>query len=101
MGDALDVYYNPKNPAGYGGVARLRRAPHTSKKVTDEWLKDQRSYTLHKPDRLRYDTRPYKTARVDQQWQADLVEMIPYEKVNDDYRYLLTVNDMFSAVSWA
>jgi len=101
MGDALDVYYDPENPAGYGGVARLRRSAHTSKKVTDEWLKDQRTYTLHKPARLRYDTRPYKTAGIDQQWQADLVEMIPYERVNDGYRYLLTVIDLFSRFAWA
>src|SRR5277367_448308 len=92
MGHTLDVYYDPENPAGYGGVARLRRSAHTSKKVTDEWLKDQRTYTLHKPARLRYNTRPNKTAGIDQQWQADLVEMIPYEEVNDGYRYMLTLS---------
>src|SRR5277367_2494016 len=101
MGDALYIYYDPANPAGYGGVARLRRAAHTTKKVTDEWLKDQRTYTLHKPARLRYDIRPYMTGGIDQQWQADLVEMIPYERVNDGYRYLLTVIDLFSRFAWA
>jgi hypothetical protein len=50
---------------------------------------------------LRYSTRPYKVAGIDQQWQADLVEMIPYEAVNDGYRYLLTVIDLFSRHAWA
>ena len=101
MGDTLDIYYNVKNPGSYGGVARLRHAAQSSKKVTNEWLKAQRTYTLHKPARLRYDTRPYKTAGIDQQWQADLVEMIPYERINDGYRYLLTVIDLFSRYAWA
>src|SRR5277367_3218137 len=61
---------------------------------TDEFLKRQRTNTLHKPARLRYCTRPYKTAGIDQQWQADLVGMIPYEGVNDGYRYMLTVIDL-------
>ena len=103
MGDAQinDVYYDAENPGGYGGVARLRYAANTNKVETDEFLKRQRTYTLHKPARLRYSTRPYKTAGIDQQWQADLVEMIPYEEVNDGYRYMLTVIDLFSRFAWA
>src|SRR5277367_4382083 len=103
MGDAQinDVYYDAENPGGYGGVARLRRAANTNKVETDKFLKRQRTYTLHKPARLRYSTRPYKTAGIDQQWQADLVEMIPYEEVNDGYRYMLTVIDLFSRFAWA
>src|SRR5579863_5421685 len=101
MGDALNVYYDPENPGGYGGVARLRRAANTGENETNEWLQRQRTYTLHKPARLRYSTRPYKVAGIDQHWQADLVEMIPYEEANDGYRYLLTVIDLFSRYAWA
>ena len=92
MGDPQlsDIYYDTENPGGYGGVSRLRRAANSSKNVTNAWLRKQRTYTLHKPARLRYITRPYKTAGIDQQWQADLVEMIPHEDVNDGYRYILT-----------
>src|SRR5277367_4321315 len=102
MGDAQinDVYYDAENPGGYGGVARLRHAANTNKVKTDEFLKRQRTYTLRKPARLRYSTRPYKVAGIDQQWQADLVEMIPYEEVNDGYRYMLTVIDLFNRYAW-
>src|SRR6266566_7243481 len=103
MGDVEleNVYYNAQSTGGYGGVKRLREAAETTKARADEWVKKQRTYTLHKPARLRYSTRPYKTAGIDQQWQADLVEMIPYEGVNEGYRYLLTVIDLFSRYAWA
>ena len=57
-----NVYYNASYTGAYGGAARLRHAANTSKNVTEAWLKKQRTYTLHKPARLRYATRPYKTA---------------------------------------
>src|SRR5271156_5836151 len=66
-----------------------------------EWLRAQRPYTLHKPVRKRYSTRPYKTSEIDQHWQGDLVEMIPYANVNDGYRYILTLIDLFSRYAWA
>ena len=102
MGDAdLGIYYDAENPGGYGGVARLRSAAKTGENETAEWLKKQRTYTLHKPARLRYSTRPYKTAGIDQQWQADLVEMIPFAAVNNGHKYMLTVIDLFSRYAWA
>src|SRR5438093_7189481 len=103
MGDAEleNIYYDAQSTGGYGGVQRLREAADSGKNKTETWLKKQRTYTLHKPARLRYSTRPYKTAGIDQQWQADLVEMIPHEHVNDGYRYLLTVIDLFSRYAWA
>ena len=70
-------------------------------RATQDWLRTQRTYTLHKPVRKRYSTRPYKTGAIDQHWQADLVEMIPYATVNNGYRYLLTIIDLFSRFAWA
>jgi len=103
MGDAEleNIYYDAQSSGGYGGVKRLREAAGSGKNRTETWLRNERTYTLHKPARLRYSTRPYKTAGIDQQWQADLVEMIPYEGVNKGYRYLLTVIDLFSRYAWA
>ena len=81
MGDVElnNVYYNAESTGGYGGVERLRNAANSRKNETTGWLRRQRTYTLHKPAKLRYSTRPYKTAGIDQQWQADLAEMITYE----------------------
>jgi IS30 family transposase len=38
---------------------------------------------------------------VDQQWQADLVEMQKYANKNIDYKYILTVIDVFSRFAFA
>ena len=96
-----EAYFNAENPAAYGGVKRLAKTTGVPLKDTKQWLKSQRTYTLHKPARRRYPTRKYVTRGLDSQWQADLVEMIPYEKENQGYRYLLTVIDMFSRYAWA
>jgi len=34
-------------------------------------------------------------------WQADLVEMIPYSIDNRGYKYLLNVIDIFSKYAWS
>ncbi|XP_031777473.1 uncharacterized protein LOC116415938 [Nasonia vitripennis] len=56
---------------------------------------------LHKPARRRYKRRKYDIRGIDETWQADLVEMIPYSKENKDFHYLLTVIDIFSKYAWA
>jgi hypothetical protein len=96
------VYYNPSQPGSFGGVGSLARAAgHPITKVS-KWLEAQPTYTLHKPARKRnYPTRPYRTKGVDYQWQADLVEMIPYSRQNHGYKYILTLIDIFSRYAWA
>lgn len=95
------VYYDVPHPASYGGINRLAQATGTGRRATKDWLRVQRPYTLHKPVRKRYSTRPYKTDGIDQQWQGDLVEMIPYQNVNNGFRYILTIIDLFSRHAWA
>ena len=55
---------------------------------------------LHKPARRNYLCRKYDIRGVDETWQADLVEMQSYARVNKGYRYMLTVIDIFSKYSW-
>jgi hypothetical protein len=95
------LYYNVEHPASYGGADRLAIAAQRTIGTTKDWLRTQRTYTLHKPVRKRYSTRPYKSGAIDQHWQSDLVEMIPYANVNNGYRYLLTIIDLFSRYAWA
>ena len=37
---------------------------------------------------------------IDYQWQADLADMSRMSKVNDQYRYLLCIIDVFSKFAW-
>ena len=56
---------------------------------------------LHKPARKNYQRRHVDIRGIDETWQADLVEMQPYEKENKGYKYILTIIDIFSKFAWA
>ena len=95
------IYYDPQNPAGFGGANALARVSGVKLKNVQRWLRGQSAYSLHKPARKRYTTRPYRTSGMQQLWQADLAEMQPYANQNDGYRYILCVIDVFSRKAWA
>ncbi|XP_060881579.1 uncharacterized protein LOC132953048 [Metopolophium dirhodum] len=56
---------------------------------------------LHKPARKNFTRRRVNVYGKNDLWQADLVEMIPYSKVNGGYKYILVVIDCFTKFSWA
>ena len=76
------VWTDPQHPAGFKGVEKLWKATKDSKKETKKWLSSQLAYSLNKPMRKRFPTRPYKTFGIDDLWQMDLMEMIPYSSIN-------------------
>ena len=45
---------------------------------------------LHKPARRNYPHRKYDIRGIDETWQADLVFMESYSKVNKGFKYILT-----------
>ena len=93
------MYYDPKR--GYSGVNQLVKKTRYSKKKVEEFLAKQRVYTLHKPIRHRFKTRRVLVSNIDDQWQADLVDMQKLSKYNKNYNYILTVIDIFSKFAWA
>ena len=56
----------------------------------------QDAYTLHNPLRQRYARNPYTVDKLLDAWEADLVDVVAFNKFNDKYKYLLTVIDVFS-----
>ena len=96
-----EYYYDPEQPAGFGGIDRLSKATGHSRSQVQKWARKQDTYTLHRDARKRFPTRPYRTKGIDYQWQADLVEMIPHAADNNDYKYILIVIDIFSRYAWA
>lgn len=56
---------------------------------------------LHKGVRKNFPRRYVTIKGLDDLYQADLVEMIPYSKENNNYKYLLTMIDTFSKRAWA
>lgn len=65
---------------------------HKKKKVVEE---------LHKPARRNYARRKVIVRDIDETWQADLVDLKMYSKVNNGYTFLLTVIDNVSKFAWA
>lgn len=56
---------------------------------------------IHKPARKNFPRRKFVQKGINDTWQIDLVEMIPFHKQNEGYRYLLTIIDTFSKYSYA
>jgi len=63
-------------------------------------LQGQTTYSLHKPARKTYKRNMVLVRSIDEQWQADMVDLQSLEKHNDGYKYLLTGIDLFSKYSF-
>jgi hypothetical protein len=96
------IYYAPQAVGSYGGVEPLTRAlGNTNPKDVLEWLRSQSTYTLHKPVRKNFLRNRVVVEGIDDQWQADLVDMQAYSRSNKGTKYLLTCIDVFSKYAWA
>lgn len=56
---------------------------------------------LHKNARINFKRRKTIIRSLDDLFQADLVEMIPYSQYNNNYKYILVVINCFSKYAWA
>lgn len=92
-------HYSLRQPEGFSGCTKL--ANKYPGKLTKEWLSNQPTYSLHKPVRHNFPTRAYRCNGLDDIWQMDLLEMIPYSRVNKGFKYILTVIDIFSKYAFA
>ncbi|KMQ82331.1 hypothetical protein RF55_23325 [Lasius niger] len=97
------TYQDPKQAASFGGVDALYRAARgkVPKKEIRKWLEGVDTYTLHKPARRKFPTNRVIVYSIDQQWQADLVDLKNLSKHNRGYNYLLTCIDILSKYAWA
>jgi len=67
--------------------------------ITD--TKRQLVNEIHKPARINFKRRKVIIKSLKDLFQADLVEMIPYSKINNGYKYILIVINCFSKFVWA
>ena len=94
------IYYDPGNPGSFGGLEKLWREVGGSKKDVEDWLKTQATYTLHRPARKRFRRNRIQVAGLDDQWEADLIDMQGVAKYNNNIKYLLTVIDSLSKFAY-
>ena len=99
------IYYNPKNPASFSTADKLYSSakkiiPDLVISQNKDWLSGEFTYTLHKPIRKKFTRNPIIVEEVDQQWEADLVDMQEFKKVNKGFTFMLTVIDILSKYAW-
>lgn len=59
------------------------------------------AYELHKPARLNYQRRRVKMKGLNDLYQSDLIEMIPYHRENGGYKYILITINTYSKYAFA
>lgn len=105
--DLKNIFYDVKNPSVFGTAKKLKeklgvreRKRVTTKKI-NEWLQNQDVVTLHKQPQYKFNRNHYTIFSIDQLWEIDLCDMQSFAKENENYRYILTVIDVFSKYAWA
>jgi len=100
------VYYDPENEGAYGGVKKLHeKLKKEGKRIgigkVKKWLQGQRTYTLHKQPRRKFERNKILAYDRNELWQADLVDMLSIARENDNFKHLLTVIDVLSKQAYA
>ena len=101
-----DVYFDPRHPAAFGGIARLRKSaraagyPEATEAKVRDWLQGQESYSLFRPARKRFPRNETPMYKKDWIWEADLMDMVAYADENDRHQYVLVVVDVFTRYAW-
>lgn len=100
------LYYNPKNPGSFASAEALFRVVQEeknhkiSRKQVYDWLSSQRTFTLHKRNRKNFTRNRIIVGRVDEQWQADLIDIQKIAKYNGNNKYILVAIDILSKFTW-
>jgi len=100
-----DLCHDAGSPALFTSLPKLLAAEPAERKmkgkpqsfgVIKAWLEEQDAYTLHRPAKKRFAHNPYTVTNVMDVWECDLLDVQAYAKYNDNYKYILSVIDIFS-----
>ena len=99
------IYFDPGHSASFGGPQKLFDAVKQDGKQISltyirKWLRNQEAYSLHRPVRRKFPSNRVVVEGIDDQWDADLMDMTSYNKENNGYNYILLVIDIFSKYVW-
>lgn len=104
MSRLAQLYFTPALSTSLGGVKRLTRQHGLREKVklsnALKWLRGQDVYTLHKPTKNKFPRRQTIVSGMEEQLQADLIDVKALKSKNDGMTYLLTAIDVFSKRAW-
>ena len=100
------IYYDYKNPGSLASVDKLYKAakqklPSISRKSVGEWLSRQTAFTYHKQAFSKFQRNRVLVSSIDEEFQADLMDIQNVSKVNGGFRYLLNVIDVLSKYAFS
>jgi len=92
----MEAYTDPSHAGSFRGLDSICRHAKVDENAAREWLKGEKSYTLHKQSKTKFRRRRTIARGINELWQADLVDMSLLSNENNAHRYLLTCIDVFS-----
>lgn len=101
-----DIYFNPAKPASFSGPNKLFRFVQKDGKYTiskykiRKWLQRQEPYSLQRPVKRNFRRNKILVFSIDEQWSADLMDMVKFKNFNNGIQYVLLVIDVFSKYVW-
>lgn len=100
-----NIYYNPLDTNSLGGLKKLSKAAKkkhpTNEATVQDWLSSQDTYTLHRRALKKFQRRNIVVNGMEEQLQADLIDMSKFKQFNDGHSFILSVIDVFSKKAWA
>lgn len=100
------IYYDPSAAGSFTEVDKLFRYVQQegkydiSKYKVRKWLQRQQPYSLQRLVRRYYRRNKVVVAGIDDQWDADLMDMTKFKKENDGAQFVLLVIDIISKYVW-
>lgn len=97
-----EIYADPAKPASFSGINSMHRVlkGRVKRSLIQKYLQTKDSYTLHRPVRKRFVKNRVIVGKLNQLFQADLVDMQSLSRYNDGYKYILTCIDVLSKYSF-
>jgi hypothetical protein len=96
------LYYGLGRASAYSSGVRIRAAAasdqgHTVSRLdVREYLESQDAYRMHRIVRKRFPCNAYDVNIILDLWQSDLLDLQSFAKHNNNYRFVLSVIDVFS-----
>ena len=93
-------YFDTKSPVAFTSPLALyrearKRYPFLTFRQVKTWLQSKETYTLHKTVQYNFPRNRVIVTGIDDQWQADLVDVSSLARFNKGYKFLLTCIDVF------
>ena len=99
-------YYNPSYPGAFSGPGTFFKTIKQeglyklSRKDIEEWLQSQDTFTVNRAVRHNFKRNRVIVSGIDDQWDADLIDLTSLAKYNGNSKYVLLLIDIFSRYVW-